>query len=670
MAIMESQPPVNLVRSIFLCNIFNFFLSASKACLLPFLTLYLKKLGISATQVGFIICAKTVVGLVFAPLWSMCAVRCGKRRFVLMFSLLVMAATYLSLTAVPSFDKSQFISKCVQNPTFNESQWTTSNDAQFGKEFQGNASVNSNESHNVKASEIPVLPVTTPKPAEQSTSPKTSLNEASPDTKSTTAAPTPETATSTLSDITPSPKREDVTSEPNMQLNAVLQEILIAVGIPEKSVKKMSTDHMSTLISSLMDSKKDRHILDEALEKLSPEAIQTLQDMTARKRRDVADSGTNVDKNAGNASGSSEPSWKVWTKKLFKEIVRVRDQLIETEFHMFVVVLVVLMVGEAFCSPIEKIADDGWFEFLESIDDLEKYGMQKIWSTFAYILFPFIVTLAVDNTDCLFGMTVHPFMLHFYLFGAVLGVTFIIALFYPMTISDKYKYASKVGKGMRQICCSGRSLMLTLTLLLMGIVYASYYNFLFWLLDDLHSGEFTMGMCLTLAALSEVPMLLFSEKLVKKIGNGGVVALSLLFLSLRCLYYSFLTTPWAVLPAELCHAFTHTAMWWAILSSSSFNTSPVLSRSIRSILSSVYFGVGFATGSLVSGIVYDIYGKAILFQAGAVLSIAWFMVASVGLRCCREKDRSQVKYSRLLNSDQSDTDSAEDDWLEHALKDR
>lgn len=670
---MESHPPVNLVRSIFLCNIFNFFLSASKACLIPFLTLYLKKLGIPATQVGFIICAKTVVGLIFAPLWSMCAVRCGKRRFVLLFSLLVMAATYLSLTAVPSFDKSQFISKCVQNPAFNESQRVTSIDAQLGKNSPGNESVNSNESHHVVASEIPVLPVASPKHTDQSASPKTNVSEEIPSDqiKSTTAAQTPAPAFSTLSDITPTPKHEEITQKPNDELKAVLQEILIAVGIPARKVKAMSTDHMSSLISTMMDNPNDKNILDEALEKLSPEALQTLQEMTARKRRDVADSGTSVYQNAENASESSEPSYKVWLKKLFKEGVRVRDQLIKTEFHMFVVVLVVLMVGEAFCSPIEKIADDGWFEFLESIDDLEKYGMQKIWSTFAYILFPFIVTLSVDNTDCLFGWTVHPFMLHFYLFGALLGVTFIIAMFYPMTISEKYKYASKVGKGMRQICCSGRSLMLTITLLLMGIVYASYYNFLFWLLDDLQSGEFTMGMCLTLAALSEVPMLLFTEKLVKKIGNGGVVALSLFFLSLRCLYYSFLTTPWAVLPAELSHAFTHTAMWWAVLSSSSFNTSPVLSRSIRSILSSVYFGVGFATGSLVSGIVWDVYGKAILFQAGAVLSIAWFVVASIGLRCCREKDRSTVKYSRLLNSDDvSDTDSAEDDWLEHALKDR
>jgi MFS family permease len=214
--------------------------------------------------------------------------------------------------------------------------------------------------------------------------------------------------------------------------------------------------------------------------------------------------------------------------------------------------------------------------------------------------------------------------------------------------------------------------MFVITLMVTGMVYASYFNFLFWLLIDMGSKEFTLGVCITIAALAEIPMLLFNDKLIKKIGNGGVVCLSVLFLSARCLYYSFLPTPWAVLPAELTHAFTHTALWWAVLSSQTFNSTPALSRSIRSILSTVYFGVGFGFGSVVSGIVYDAYGPAILFQAGAVLAIAWFPFLGLGMRCCREKDRNHVKYTRLLNSDDmsDDTDSMEDDWLEQALKER
>lgn len=151
-----------------------------------------------------------------------------------------------------------------------------------------------------------------------------------------------------------------------------------------------------------------------------------------------------------------------------------------------------------------------------------------------------------------------------------------------------------------------------------------------------------------------------------------MLCLSVLFLSARCLYYSYLPSPWAVLPAEITHAITHTAMWGAVLGTPAFNTSPALSRSIRSILSSVYFGVGYSLGSIMSGAVYDIYGSDILFQAGAVLAIGWFPILALSMRCCRERDRTDVKYQRLLTADDASDDSEdyEDDWLEKALKDK
>lgn len=656
MAVMENHPPVNLIRSIFLCNIFNFFLAAGKACLIPFLTLYFKKLGLTASQTGLIIGSKTFVGLVFAPLWSRCAVRCGKRRLVLMFSLLVMSCTYLTLTAVPSFNENAFQSRCEALPTFNESQWT-SNITPFPQNHSNSAAKPNQNTSNTEYHDIPLTTVTHPKVTE---SPVKDIENPTPTTK----APTSSVQTTATS--RPTQQSSEATIAPpvkySVEFEDMLRQLLLNLGMQETAVNKLTVEDMSDMITELMNKKQGQILLEKAIGKLSPDQILLLSDLTStRKRRSAPKQTEETDDNS---------SWGVFKKKLFTQMHDFRSHLIETEYHMFIVVMVILMVGESFCCPIEKLADDGWFEFLESIDDMEKYGMQRIWTTFAYILFPVIVTLSVDNTNCLFGQTTHPFMLHFYLFGAMIGVTFLLAIFFPMTTMEKYRYANKVGKGMRTVCCSARSLLMMLTLLIMGMVYAGHYNFLFWLLDDMGSQELTMGICLGLAALSEIPMLLFNEKLIQKIGNGGLVALSLLFASARCLYYSFLTTPWAVLPAELSHMFTHTALWWAVLSSPSFNTSPALTRSIRSILSSVYFGLGFGIGSVVSGFVYELYGAAILFQAGAVLAVGWFPVLGIGIRCCREPNKSQVKYTRLLTSDDaSDTDS-EDDWLEQALKDR
>ena len=632
-------------------------MAATKACLIPFLTLYLKKLGLSATQTGLIIGCKTFVGLLFAPLWSKCAVRCGRRRLMLMFSLLAMGGTYLSITAVPSLDEAAFASVCTDaRANFNTSAFDKVNlpvtqklDMHKGKEVPDTgpvvtvSSVTIGNLVNVTDTDISAPEVTNP------------TNGLSPSTAKVLPTTRSTIATSTTS---------SVDREKEKKIRNMLMEILMAVGLSKSDLEDLTGDEMTNQINALMTDDDGRYLLSQALKKLPHETIDLLSSFSSKRtKRDIEDT---EDINQGSGSVFSRLGSKLLVKlKEFKEEVK------HAETKMFIVLIVVLTIGEALSSPIEKIADDGWFEFLESIDDIEKYGMHRIWSSFAYILIPVTITLAVDNTNCLFGAQIHPFMLHFFMFGAFLVLTFIFAFCYPMASSDKYRYASKVRKGLSIICCNGRHLMFVITLLITGAIYSSYYNFMFWMLVDMGSGEVTMGLCLTLAALSEIPMILLNDKIIAKIGNGGIVCLSLLFLSGRCLYYSYVTTPWAALPAELSHAFTHTALWWGVLNNSSFNSSAALSRSIRSILSTVYFGLGFAIGSAISGVVYDMYGIRILFQAGAAVAIGWFPILCVSMRCCKERDEKEVKYKRLLTSDDaSDDDSIEDDWLEKALKER
>lgn len=671
MATLDSQEPVNLVRSIFLCNLFTFCLSASKACLIPFLTIYLKKLGLTATQTGLIIGAKTLVALVFAPLWSKCSVRCGRRRCVLMFSLFVMSATYLSITAVPSIDEEMFSASCAAPDRFNFSSLTydTRTTAKHAlttttKPSTVNTGLNTTTTDTHKAEEQINNSV-----SNTSNGIDNDSNAKLPDI----ANPEETVVATKVANITTTEQTPTQQSPNNKKIVDMLITILAETGMPLNKLQNLNEDQLMNLINELLSTESGKKLLSEALIKLPDDVAQTLASLSRRRKREIGTGNDDFDVNNSSMHDvTSESTWIAFRKNVMMQLNDFRDHIRDTENQMFVVVLIILMVGESICSPIEKIADDGWFEFLESIDDLEKYGMQRIWSTFAYILLPVLLTLFVDNTNCLFGLSVHPFMLHFYMFAFFLGLTFLLAFFYPMVTSEKYKYASKVMKGIRVVCCNFRGFTFVITLFIMGMVYSSYYNFLFWLLMDLGSKELTMGVCVSIGALAEIPMLLFHAKFTKMMGNGGIIAISLLCLSARCLYYSFLSSPWAVIPAELCHAFTHTAMWMAVLGSPSFNTSPALSRSIRSILSSVYFGVGFAFGSIVSGVVYDVYGAAVLFQAGSVLSALWLPFLCVSMCCCKEKDHSRVKYARLLNSDDAsdDSDSVEDDWLEQALKDR
>lgn len=558
-----------------------------------------------------------------------------------MLSIFMLAATYLSLTLIPSL---------TIDPTEPCADETLSNDSKLQTQIS-NFILNDQASDNANRSQPSLGEITSTASTAQSHTGETSLKTTAVSQQtaftnvSTQSGTLPVTLKSSVAPpvITTSGINQD-------ELKQLLQSILQELGMPYKDVQSMSPDDLIELVLDLLEEPRGKAALSKYIPADQMNEFQKLLESfsgskTSRDKRDLS------------------KTWKVLKDKLYE----IQEEIKAAKYHMFVIVLVLLLVGELFCSPVEKVTDDAWFEFLESIDDLEKYGKHRIWSSIAYILFPLTTTLIVDHTGCLFNLKINHFMVHFYMFGGLLGITFLLGFFFPMSQSVKQKYVSKVGRGFRIVCCNFCNFVYVITLILMGMAYATYNNYLFWLLQDLGSKEITMGLCVMIGSLSELPMLFFSDKFVKKLGSSGVATISLMCLSVRVLIYSFLTSPWVVLPAEVTHAFTHTALWWAVLSQPAFNVTPFVARSVRSILSSMYFGVGFATGSMASGYVYDNYGGFYLFRGTAIIVAAWIPFFFLIQRFFKRDNPSRVKYTRLLQGE-NDDDEVDDDWLEEALK--
>ncbi|XP_060067127.1 major facilitator superfamily domain-containing protein 6-like protein B [Ylistrum balloti] len=635
---MDNPEPVNLNRAILFCNLYNFFFAASKACLFPFFSLYLRLLGLTATKTGIIISLKTLVAFIFAPLWTKCAVQCRKRKFVFTFSIFMMAVTYLSLTLVPNQNHAA-LSHCI--PVHRQN----SNQSKFESTDEILHILNHNES-NVSQKDGTIPKVNNPHNTNSSDE-TTNGSSASPASIQTSEKPTQ----------TPSDHLEDRKIE-------ISKDILLFLGLKKEEVQNMTKQDVYKVFKEMM-SREDMR--DDVKNMLDAETVKFVLKLIS-EGRDNAKSDQSSDSKVRRKRDINITSLLAsWKKSLQDLRQRVKDS---SHDYTFVVVTVILLVGELFACPVEKLADDFWFDYLEKIDELEKYGKHRIWCSLAYMSFPLIVALIVSQTDCLFGMDIPPFMLHFYVFGSLLGLTFLLGFFYPISADAKAKYKSKLWRGLGTTCCKCVGLLYVITLLLVGMIYAAYYNFLFWMIQDLQGSESIMGLCITISTIVEIPMLFFSKGIIQRLGHGGVASLSLLMLAGRTLYYSFLWTPWAVLPAEMLHALTHTALWYAVFNNPTFNINPVADRSIRSILSSIYFGLGFALGSIVSGVIYDTYGSAVLYRICSLTAAIWCPVFFILQRCCQPPVESEIKYTRLLQSEDLSDDEVPDDWLEKALKDR
>ncbi|NXQ89360.1 MF6LB protein, partial [Nyctibius grandis] len=91
-------------RALALSGLFHVLQGAGRACAAPFLTLYLRYLGLPAPLVGVVAGAQYLVAALWAPLCSCCSKSRRKRRLLVASSLLGSAGASLLLTLIPPAD--------------------------------------------------------------------------------------------------------------------------------------------------------------------------------------------------------------------------------------------------------------------------------------------------------------------------------------------------------------------------------------------------------------------------------------------------------------------------------------------------------------------------------------------------------------------------------------
>ena len=139
-----------------------------------------------------------------------------------------------------------------------------------------------------------------------------------------------------------------------------------------------------------------------------------------------------------------------------------------------------------------------------------------------------------------------------------------------------------------------------------------------------------MGLSLTVATVSEVPVFFFSGWLVKRLGARGLMMMSLAVLVVRLGAYAVMPAAWVVLPIHLLHGLTFSAMWVAGVSYANEVAPSGLGATAQGLFSGMSMGLGAAAGAVTGGLLYDSVGGATMYLAGAgwvALALVLFLVA-------------------------------------------
>jgi MFS family permease len=178
---------------------------------------------------------------------------------------------------------------------------------------------------------------------------------------------------------------------------------------------------------------------------------------------------------------------------------------------------------------------------------------------------------------------------------------------------------------------SNRSWLLFLFLVFVGGAgQAGIHNFLFLYMNGLGASKTIMGLALTVATISELPMFFFADRLLARWSAKGLFVFGTMIYVFRALALSYINAPWMILITQLLHGMTFTSMWVAGVSYAAEIAPPGLGTTAQGLLSGVFMGIATATGAMLGGILYQDFGGSIMYRTMSIavaISVLIFFVA-------------------------------------------
>lgn len=548
---------------------FNFLHSFASGCLIPFLTLYFRHLGLSAFMTGIIMAAKHTVALVWRPISAVLARRHNKRRLVITGSIICSTVVSLTLLLLPPMNTS------IKSTICNISRQNGSHIALFDHTAVESTTVEQDVT----------LPVVYPTEDVR----RTMLINVSATTRIPSAITTP----------------------------------MFESGLNETSKQTTKQERLEIKTSQTTSLKRQRRSL--------------RQQEQNRKETHPTSSG-------------------------FLGVLKDMDML----HQMFFLVLIVVSLWEIMAVPLLWTADDGLYEYLDFVDSTHRHGLVKPWRLLGTAGGMGGSGILVTILYCRVGN-----VLHFYTYAMLMLLTVPVAALLPLYRHKRERVSRVTFKALQLVRADSRALFYSITALLTGMAGSVISDFLLWQMEDLNATELQMGITLAVTPLCQAafaPLNITLTRLVKS--HDRLLLLGVLGLSLQCLYYSFLWTPWVALPAQLLAGLGVGTLWWSIEAQCMDIASPGTEVAVQRVFQSLYVDLGAGLGSVAGGFVVQTFGVRVLFQGTAVMLGLWFVALAV--LQCRIPRRRRINYSRLLAADSSDVSESESeqetDWLEKAME--
>jgi MFS transporter, PPP family, 3-phenylpropionic acid transporter len=298
---------------------------------------------------------------------------------------------------------------------------------------------------------------------------------------------------------------------------------------------------------------------------------------------------------------------------VFAMLTVIGAMLLMPRFSAFAVLFGLVVVFAFFGAPIASLADSATMNMLG--ENRQNYGKIRLWGAVGWGLVAPVAGMVVERLGLAWP---------FYGYAIGMGFALLAALAFHFPAGQ---VVVQFKAGMRSLLTSRRWMSFLLMVLLCGIGMATVNSYLFIHMESLGMSKTLMGLALTVSTFSEIPVMFFAGRFLKRFNPRDLLLLALLVVGARLLLYAISGQGWQILLIQLVHGFTFPIIWVAGVSYADQVAPPGLSASAQGMFGSTLMGVGAALGGLLGGILLQGFGSVGMYSAvGTGLTIVGFFM--------------------------------------------
>ncbi len=271
---------------------------------------------------------------------------------------------------------------------------------------------------------------------------------------------------------------------------------------------------------------------------------------------------------------------------------------------------VVLMIAlySLLGSPIVSFSDSATMHMLG--DERDKYGRVRMGGTFGWALAAPLAGLLVERN----GLP-----MAFWAYAALMALALLVSQRLTFDSRSPADAPGAARGGVQTLLRNRRWILFLAMAFFCGVGFASVNTYLFPYMQQLGASAGVMGLALTLATLSELPVLFYADRLLKRFGSFGLLALGMGVTGVRLLLFAAASAPAGVLAFQFLNGFTFPAVWVAGVSFAYENAPPGLSATAQGLFGAMIFGFGAAAGGLLGGILLEAVGGRAMYLVFGLL---------------------------------------------------